>query len=148
MRDPSFGRRDGNDQNRPFHILSLGWQGEVSTFSPELLGLTHPTYGSFSFDPGSDFESLRAGCSHVAGEQACGTPPGERPSGRRGLLTAAGGQVAVELPLVDPPSVVLGLPVPPDDDAPHTPDQAPSPREPSLSGSTTGGQSFQSRSRS
>lgn len=49
LRDPSFGRRDGNDQNRPFHILSLGWQGEVSTFSPELLGLAHPTYGSFGF---------------------------------------------------------------------------------------------------
>lgn len=49
LRDPSFGRRHGNDQNQPFHILSLGWQGEVSTFSPELLGLAHPTYGSFSF---------------------------------------------------------------------------------------------------
>lgn len=80
LRDPSFGRRDGNDQNRPFHILSLGWQGEVSTFSPELLGLTHPTYGSFSFGNvltddleriGKDTRLIALSAEVARGVQAC-----------------------------------------------------------------------------
>jgi uncharacterized protein len=37
-----------NTQNEPFTILSIGSNGDMGTFSPELLGMTHPTFGSFS----------------------------------------------------------------------------------------------------
>ena len=49
LASPGFGTYDGNDQNEPFAILSIGWRGEITTFSPELLGTAHPTYGSFTF---------------------------------------------------------------------------------------------------
>jgi uncharacterized protein len=49
LADPAYGSHRGNDQNLPFVILSIGWRGEVSTFSPEFLGLTHPAYGRFDF---------------------------------------------------------------------------------------------------
>ena len=49
LASPGFGTCDGNDQNEPFAILSIGWRGEITTFSPELLGTAHPTYGSFTF---------------------------------------------------------------------------------------------------
>jgi len=49
LTDQAFGTYRGNDQNDPFAILSIGWRGEISTFSPELLGTSHPTYGSFTF---------------------------------------------------------------------------------------------------
>lgn len=38
-----------NEQVRPFGILSVDWQGNFSTYSPELLGLTLDGYGEFSF---------------------------------------------------------------------------------------------------
>ena len=38
-----------NDQNEPFRIISIDCDGNVSTFSPELLGLEHERYGSFCF---------------------------------------------------------------------------------------------------
>jgi uncharacterized protein len=38
-----------NEQVRPFGILSIDWQGNFSTYSPELLGLTLGDYGEFSF---------------------------------------------------------------------------------------------------
>jgi uncharacterized protein len=38
-----------NEQVRPFGILSFDWQGNFSTFSPELLGLPSEAYGDFSF---------------------------------------------------------------------------------------------------
>lgn len=38
-----------NEQVRPFGILSIDWQGNFSTYSPELLGLSLGDYGSFSF---------------------------------------------------------------------------------------------------
>jgi len=38
-----------NEQVRPFGILSIDWQGNFSTYSPELLGLTLENYGEFSF---------------------------------------------------------------------------------------------------
>ena len=38
-----------NEQVRPFGILSVDYQGNFSTFSPEMLGLTTPKYGNFSF---------------------------------------------------------------------------------------------------
>jgi len=34
--------------NAPFRILSVDWQGNFSTWSPELLGLTHEVYGDFA----------------------------------------------------------------------------------------------------
>lgn len=38
-----------NEQVRPFGILSVDWQGNFSTFSPEMLGVSTPEYGPFSF---------------------------------------------------------------------------------------------------
>lgn len=38
-----------NEQVRPFGILSVDWQGNFSTYSPELLGLKSAGYGDFSF---------------------------------------------------------------------------------------------------
>lgn len=38
-----------NDQVVPFSIVSVDCDGNLSTFSPELLGLDSPTYGDFSF---------------------------------------------------------------------------------------------------
>lgn len=38
-----------NQQNEPFSIVSVDCDGNVSTFSPELLGLQHEKYGSFTF---------------------------------------------------------------------------------------------------
>ena len=38
-----------NEQNEPFRIISVDCDGNVSTFSPELLGMEHERYGSFCF---------------------------------------------------------------------------------------------------
>ncbi|PTY03512.1 GRRM system radical SAM/SPASM domain protein [Verrucomicrobia bacterium LW23] len=38
-----------NDQVRPFGILAVDTDGNISTFSPELLGLKHERWGVFSF---------------------------------------------------------------------------------------------------
>lgn len=38
-----------NEQVRPFGILSVDWQGNFSTFSPEMLGLSTVEYGPFAF---------------------------------------------------------------------------------------------------
>ena len=38
-----------NEQVRPFGILSVDCDGNYSTYSPELLGMNLPKYGSFSF---------------------------------------------------------------------------------------------------
>jgi uncharacterized protein len=38
-----------NEQVRPFGILSVDCDGNYSTYSPELLGMSLPKYGSFSF---------------------------------------------------------------------------------------------------
>ena len=38
-----------NEQVRPFGILSVDWQGNFSTFSPEMLGVQTPEYGPFMF---------------------------------------------------------------------------------------------------
>lgn len=43
------GREIRNQQSEPFGIVSVDCEGNVSTFSPELLGLQHERYGSFSF---------------------------------------------------------------------------------------------------
>lgn len=47
--DPSFEDTHINVQTIPFGIITIGFDGSVSTFSPELLGTQHPHYGSFSF---------------------------------------------------------------------------------------------------
>lgn len=38
-----------NEQNEAFRIISVDCDGNLSTFSPELLGLEHEQYGSFCF---------------------------------------------------------------------------------------------------
>lgn len=38
-----------NEQVRPFGILNIDWQGNFSTFSPEMLGLATEKYGPFVF---------------------------------------------------------------------------------------------------
>lgn len=38
-----------NEQVRPFGILNIDWQGNFSTFSPEMLGLPTEGYGRFTF---------------------------------------------------------------------------------------------------
>lgn len=45
LRDPSFGQRSGNNQNQAGKILSIAWDGAYGTYSPELLGMTHPQIG-------------------------------------------------------------------------------------------------------
>jgi uncharacterized protein len=38
----------GNDQNKPFAIVTVTHQGAIHTFSPELAGITHPRLGSMA----------------------------------------------------------------------------------------------------
>lgn len=38
-----------NNQVEPFAIISIAYDGSLSTFSPELLGMKNPDYGDFSF---------------------------------------------------------------------------------------------------
>ncbi len=47
--DPRYGSYRHNGQNAPFGIISVAWDGALSTFSPELLGTSHPSYGAFAF---------------------------------------------------------------------------------------------------
>ena len=47
--DPKYGTYRDNGQNAPFGIISVAWDGAVSTFSPELSGTSHQAYGAFSF---------------------------------------------------------------------------------------------------
>ena len=42
-------RMTHNELNRPFSILSIDWQGNFSTFDPELLSVVSDRYGSFNF---------------------------------------------------------------------------------------------------
>jgi uncharacterized protein len=37
----------GNQLVEPFAVISMDWAGNISTFSPELLGLKNPEYGDF-----------------------------------------------------------------------------------------------------
>lgn len=54
--------RGGNSQVRPFGIVSVDCYGNLSTFSPELLGLRHPGYGAFTFGNlvRDDFDAIAA----------------------------------------------------------------------------------------
>jgi uncharacterized protein len=38
-----------DEQNEPFAIVSVSHNGDISTFSPELLGAHHPRFGGFAF---------------------------------------------------------------------------------------------------
>lgn len=49
LRHPDFGRLTSNSQNTPFQIVSIAWDGRISTFSPELLGMQDDRYGAFAF---------------------------------------------------------------------------------------------------
>jgi uncharacterized protein len=40
----------GNQLVEPFAVISMDWAGNISTFSPELLGLKNPDYGDFLLD--------------------------------------------------------------------------------------------------
>jgi uncharacterized protein len=42
-------RKTGGQENEPLAILSFDYEGNVSTFSPELLTMNHPDYGNFRF---------------------------------------------------------------------------------------------------
>jgi uncharacterized protein len=46
---PAFGRIEGNDENRPFAIVTVAHDGQISTYSPELADLDHPLHGPFRF---------------------------------------------------------------------------------------------------
>jgi uncharacterized protein len=47
IKAPAQLRRGANQQCRPFAILSVGVTGDISTFSPELLGMSHNRWGDF-----------------------------------------------------------------------------------------------------
>lgn len=48
LRDPGFGRRFGNTQNRAGYILSVAHNGNFCFWSPELLGTHHAQHGTVS----------------------------------------------------------------------------------------------------
>lgn len=50
--------RKRNDQVAPFGIISVDYEGNFSTFSPELLGMKSATYGDFSFGNTATHEVL------------------------------------------------------------------------------------------
>lgn len=48
LQEPPAGAWPGNDQNRPFDIVTVTHDGSLHTFSPELAGLKHPRIGSLA----------------------------------------------------------------------------------------------------
>lgn len=56
----SYSNEYMNEQTDPFAIISVDCEGNLSTFSPELLGIQHPVYGSFCFGNAAedDFETI------------------------------------------------------------------------------------------
>jgi len=48
LRDPCFGRQQGDAQNQAGGILNVAWDGSFSTWSPELLGTQHARFGRFA----------------------------------------------------------------------------------------------------
>lgn len=56
----TYGHNTGNQQAEPFGIISVDCEGNLSTFSPELLGLEHQAYDTFSFGNvlEDDFETI------------------------------------------------------------------------------------------
>jgi uncharacterized protein len=53
-----------DEQNQPFEILTIGVDGSMSTFSPELLGTRHARFASFAFG------HVAQGCAAMAGAPA------------------------------------------------------------------------------
>jgi uncharacterized protein len=49
LSDPAFGSHVANCQTEAGGIVSVAVDGAISTFSPELLGTTHPRFGAFGF---------------------------------------------------------------------------------------------------
>lgn len=56
----AYGRPFVNEQIDPVAIISIDCEGNLSTFSPELLGASHPAYGSFCFGNAAadDFDTI------------------------------------------------------------------------------------------
>jgi len=48
LRSPEFDRAGGNEQNGPFEIITVTHSGDIATFSPELVGLSHARFGDFA----------------------------------------------------------------------------------------------------
>src|SRR5262245_1016720 len=61
-----YGEGLENSQIEPFRIISVDCEGNVSTFSPELLGMQHPAYGFFTFGNliRDDFETIAKRVEH------------------------------------------------------------------------------------
>lgn len=53
-------RLNQNELNRPFSILSVDWQGNFSTFDPELLSVSSERYGSFNLGNIRDLSLIEA----------------------------------------------------------------------------------------
>ncbi len=49
-----------NELNRPFSILSVDWQGNFSTFDPELLSVASDRYGSFNLGNLKDLQLVES----------------------------------------------------------------------------------------
>ena len=49
LRHPEFGAMHVNSLNSPFEIINIAYDGQFSTFSPELLGTSAAHYGNFAF---------------------------------------------------------------------------------------------------
>jgi uncharacterized protein len=56
-------RLNQNELNRPFSILSVDWQGNFSTFDPELLSVSSDRYGSFNLGNLRSTSLEQAACS-------------------------------------------------------------------------------------
>jgi uncharacterized protein len=48
LRSPEFGQVRGNEQNRPFEIVTVTHRGDIATFSPELVGTSDARFGDFT----------------------------------------------------------------------------------------------------
>ena len=45
---PRYGPGSRTQENKPWAIVNVDWQGNFSTYSPELLGISSPRHGSFA----------------------------------------------------------------------------------------------------
>lgn len=55
----AFGAEQMSDQHIPLRIVTCDWQGNLSTFSPELIGAPSAKYGTFQFGNVQTLHSLR-----------------------------------------------------------------------------------------
>ena len=53
-------RMTQNELNRPFSILSVDWEGNFSTFDPEMLSVASDRYGSFNLGNLRDLSLLES----------------------------------------------------------------------------------------